>query len=186
MNIVPTALRGVMIAETVVRCDDRGSFARLFCSSELAPALGARQVMQINFSQTRQSGAVRGLHFQHRPRTETKLVRCLKGKVWDVAVDLRARSPTFLQWHAEELTQDNFRMMIVPEGCAHGYQTLAPECELLYLHTEAYSPEHEHGVAWNDPRLRISWPLPLPQTGGLSDRDRGLPMLAPDFPGVDT
>jgi dTDP-4-dehydrorhamnose 3,5-epimerase len=77
-------------------------------------------------------------------------------------------------------------MMVVPEGCAHGYQTLAPECELLYLHTDVHSPENEDGVAWNDPQLRISWPLPLPQAGGLSDRDRGLSMLAPDFRGVDT
>jgi dTDP-4-dehydrorhamnose 3,5-epimerase len=185
MNIMPTALSGVVIAETHVRRDDRGSFARLFCSRELAAALGERKIVQINLSQTRQSGTIRGLHFQHAPHAETKLVRCLKGKVWDVAVDLRSGSPTFLRWHAEELTPDNARMMIVPEGCAHGYQTLAPECELLYLHTAEHSREDEDGVAWNDPQLRISWPLPLLQTGGLSDRDQGLPMLAPDFSGVD-
>jgi dTDP-4-dehydrorhamnose 3,5-epimerase len=185
MNIVPTALHGVVIAETRVRGDDRGNFVRLFCSRDLVSALGERKIVQINLSQTRQPGTIRGLHFQHRPHAETKLIRCLKGKVWDVAVDLRAGSPTFLRWHAEELTPDNARMMIVPEGCAHGYQTLAPESELLYLHTEVHSPEVEDGVAWNDPQLEISWPLPLPQTGGLSDRDRGLPVLAADFRGVD-
>src|SRR5439155_23647855 len=167
MNIVPTTIDGVVIAATRVHRDDRGCFARLFCSDELAAALGERKIVQINLSRTRQYGTIRGLHFQRRPRAETKLVRCLSGRVWDVAVDLRARSPTFLHWHAEELTPDNARMMIIPEGCAHGYQTLAPQCELLYLHTEAHSPENEDGVAWNDPQLGISWPLPLPQSGGL-------------------
>jgi len=185
VNIVPTALQGVVIAETEVHCDDRGSFARLFCARELAPALGDREIVQINLSQTRQPGTIRGLHFQHRPHAETKLIRCLKGKVWDVAVDLRAQSPTFLHWHAEELTPDNARMMIVPEGCAHGFQTLFAECELLYLHTAPHSAEDEDGVAWNDPRLGIAWPFPLPSTGGLSERDRQLPMLGESFRGVD-
>ena len=185
MNIVATALAGVLIAETHVRADERGSFARLFCARELAEAVRHRQIVQINLSKTRQRGTIRGLHFQHPPHAETKLVRCLKGKVWDVAVDLRARSPTFLRWHGEELTPDNARMMIVPEGCAHGFQTLAEDCELLYLHTASHSQDHEDGVAWNDPRLGIGWPLPLPPQAGLSERDRGLPTLSSSFAGID-
>jgi dTDP-4-dehydrorhamnose 3,5-epimerase len=184
MNILPTALPGVLIVETELRRDSRGSFARLFCAEELASVLGARQILQINLSQTRQEGAVRGLHFQHRPHAEMKLIRCLKGKVWDVAVDLRAGSSTLLQWHAEELSPDNARMMVVPEGCAHGFQTLDPDCELLYLHTAVHVPESEDGIAWNDPKVGISWPLPLPAADGLSHRDQHLPMLSAVFGGV--
>ena len=105
--------------------------------------------------------------------------------VWDVAVDLRKHSSTFLDWHAEELSGDNARMMIVPEGCAHGFQTLAPDCELLYLHTASYAAESEEGIAWNDPRIDIRWPLPLPECGGLSDRDRRLASLSPDYRGIE-
>ena len=129
---------------------------------------------------------MRGLHFQRAPHAEMKLVRCVRGKVWDVAVDLRSGSATFLKWHAEELAPESARMMVVPEGCAHGFQTLTPDCELVYLHTAAYEPESEGGVAWNDPRLRITWPLPVPANGGLSERDRRLPALAPDFRGLPT
>lgn len=124
------------------------------------------------------------MHYQQPPFAETKLVRCLRGAAWDVAVDLRAGSPTFLEWHAVELTPENALMMIVPEGCAHGFQALSPECELLYLHTAPHEPAAEAGVAWNDPRIGIAWPLPLPTEGGLSDRDRSLPRLDADFAGV--
>jgi dTDP-4-dehydrorhamnose 3,5-epimerase len=185
VNILRTTLPGVLIAETEFRRDDRGSFARLFCAQELASVLGEREILQINLSHSRQAGAVRGLHFQRRPHAEMKLIRCLKGKVWDVAVDLRAGSATLLQWHAEELSPDNARMMIVPEGCAHGFQTLDSDSELLYLHTALHAPESEDGVAWNDPTLNISWPIPQPRTGGLSDRDRQLPMLPAIFHGVE-
>jgi dTDP-4-dehydrorhamnose 3,5-epimerase len=121
------------------------------------------------------------MHYQHPPHAEMKLVRCVKGGVWDVAVDLRAGSPTFLQWHAEELTPQNARMLIVPEGCAHGFQALEPDSELLYLHTAFYTPEAEGGVAHDDPRLAISWPLPVVD---LSTRDRAHPQIMPSFSGI--
>ena|SRR5438067_7693369 len=184
MKLTSTAIAGVVIAETESRSDERGSFARLFCAQELRDIVGERTISQINLSVTLQAGAVRGLHFQRHPHAETKFIRCLRGKAWDVAVDLRSGSPTFLRWHAEELAPDNARMMIIPEGCAHGFQALSPNCELLYLHTASYVPESEGGVAWNDPRVGISWPLPIPQNGGLSDRDRNLPILSAGFSGV--
>jgi dTDP-4-dehydrorhamnose 3,5-epimerase len=108
-------------------------------------------------------------------------VRCFKGRVWDVAVDLRAGSPTFLQWHAEELSSENARMLVIPEGCAHGFQVLEPGSELLYLHTAFYSPEAEGGVSCNDPRLGITWPLPV---ADLSHRDSSLPLIAADYSGI--
>jgi dTDP-4-dehydrorhamnose 3,5-epimerase len=181
MKLAATRLPGVMIAHTDVCTDPRGSFTRFFCEDDLQPALGGRRVVQINHSRTLQRGAIRGLHYQNAPFAETKLVRCLRGAVWDVAVDLRPHSPTFLAWHAVELTPDNARMMIVPEGCAHGFQTLTDGCELLYLHTARYTPKAEAGVSWNDPRLSIAWPLPLPREGGLSERDRSLPALEVTF-----
>jgi dTDP-4-dehydrorhamnose 3,5-epimerase len=184
MNVATSNLRGVMIAESAMHADERGSFTRLFCADKLADAIGARHIVQINYSITRRRGAIRGLHYQKPPHAETKFVRCLRGHVWDVAVDLRAGSSTFLAWHAQELTPENARMMIVPEGCAHGFQALQPDCELLYLHTARYAPEAEAGIAWNDPRLAIAWPLPLPDAGGLSARDRRLPPLDRDFAGL--
>ena len=126
-------------------------------------------------------GAVRGLHFQLAPHAEMKLVRCLKGRVWDVAVDLRAGSPTFLQWHAETLSPDTMRMIVIPEGFAHGFQVLEPDSELLYLHTAAYNADAERAVRYDDPRLGIRWPLPVTQT---SLRDAAHPPLGADFIGV--
>lgn len=173
-----------MVVETDVRIDARGSFTRFFCDDELGGAIGDRRVEQVNHSRTLRRGAIRGLHFQNRPFAEMKFIRCLRGAVWDVAVDLREGSPTFLQWHAIELAAENARMLVVPEGCAHGFQTLVRECELLYLNTSRYSPEGEAGVAWNDPRIGIEWPLPLPDHGGLSERDGTLPRLSEAFAGL--
>ena len=181
MKIVPTKLPGVVVIETAPGVDHRGAFARWFCEHELADVIGARRIVQINHSRTIGVGAVRGLHFQHPPHAEMKLVRCLQGRVFDVAVDLRAGSPTFLRWHAEELTPDNAKMLVVPEGCAHGFQALQTQSELLYLHTAAYAPEAESGVRFDDSRLGIAWPLPA---ADLSQRDRSLPTLATDFAGI--
>lgn len=181
MNITLTALPGVVVVETTPLVDDRGAFARLYDGRELAPIIGERRIEQVNHSCTTTVGAVRGMHFQYPPYAEMKLVRCLRGRVWDVAVDLRAGSPTFLCWHAEELAPDNARMLVIPEGCAHGFQVLEPESELLYLHTAMYAPEAEGGVFCNDPRLGITWPLPVE---GLSHRDRSFPPIALDFLGI--
>ena len=180
----PTPIEGVVVVDTEVRRDDRGEFARLFCEATLASLMGGRHVVQVNRSLTRKTGSIRGLHFQHVPHAETKFVRCLRGRVFDVAVDLRERSSTFLRWHAVELSPENTRMLVIPDGCAHGFQTLAPDCELLYLHTAAYAPAAEGGVAWNDARIGVEWPLGTPPGGGLSPRDAGLPRLSAQFGGL--
>lgn len=181
MKVAQTALSGVVVVETMPSADQRGVFARLYCERELAPVIGDRRVVQINHSQTTMVGTVRGMHFQRPPYAEMKLVRCFKGRVWDVVVDLRAGSPTFLQWHAEELSSENARMLVIPEGCAHGFQVLEPDSELLYLHTAFYSQEAEGGVSCNDPRLGITWPLPV---ADLSQRDSSHPPIAADFSGM--
>ena len=181
MKIVETPLAGLVIVESAVHRDERGTFARAFCAHELAPLLDGRQIAQINHSSTRRAGTVRGLHFQYPPHSEMKLVRCVRGRVWDVAVDLRAGAPTFLQWYARELSPESAQMMVVPEGFAHGFQVLEPDSEVFYLCTEFYRPSSEGGIRHDDPRLAIAWPLaPL----DLSDRDRGHPLLDDDFTGI--
>ena len=181
MKTEPTKLQGVFVAETSPVADHRGAFARLFCESDLGDVIRGRHIVQINLSITAGVGAIRGLHYQHSPHAEMKLVRCVRGRVWDVAADLRAGSRTFLQWHAEELTPGNGRMLVIPEGCAHGFQVLDPDSELLYLHTAFYDPAAEGGVRYDDPRLGITWPL---QVGDLSQRDRSLPTLDAGFRGI--
>lgn len=181
MRIESTAIPGVLFVEATAFADHRGVFQRLFCDRELADVIGERSIVQINFSRTAHMGAVRGMHYQQSPHAEMKLVRCLRGKVWDVAVDLRVGSPTFLRWHAVELTPESGRMLVIPEGCAHGFQALAPESELLYLHTAHYAPEAEGGVRHDDPALKIDWPLPV---ADLSQRDRVHPLITSDFSGI--
>jgi dTDP-4-dehydrorhamnose 3,5-epimerase len=124
---------------------------------------------------------VRGLHYQRPPQAEAKWVRCLKGRVFDVAVDLRRGSPTFLKWHAVELDGVSMNALLIPEGCAHGFQVLEPESELLYLHTATYTPGLEGAARYDDPRLAIRWPLPVTD---LSERDRTHPLLDDSFEGI--
>jgi dTDP-4-dehydrorhamnose 3,5-epimerase len=161
--------------------DERGSLSRLFCADELHAAGWYGPVAQINHTCTQQVGTVRGLHYQKPPHAEIKLVSCLRGRVWDVAVDLRADSPTFLQWHAEELSADNGCALLIPQGFAHGFQVLEAGSELLYCHSAAYAPQAEAGLNPLDPRLAITWPLPVQN---LSPRDVGHPMISADFEGV--
>lgn len=176
-----TLIEGVKVVDSRAFADDRGAFVRLFCADELMSLIGPRQIVQINQSRTDTPGAVRGLHYQRPPHAEMKLVRCLKGRIWDVAVDLRAGSPTWLRWHAEELSADNHRMLVIPEGCAHGFQVLEEASELLYLHTAFYAPDSEGGIQPTDPMLAIQWPLPVRD---LSARDQSHPLLTPGFQGI--
>ena len=176
-----TPIEGLVLVESTPRRDERGYFTRLYCQDELGELVGQRQIVQINQSSTRTVGAVRGMHYQREPHAEMKLVRCIKGKVWDVAVDLRAGSSTFLSWHAAELSAENARMMVIPEGFAHGFQVLEQDSELLYLHTAFYTPSAEGGIRPTDPKLSIAWPL-APQD--LSDRDRSHPLLTSEFTGL--
>ncbi|TAN51763.1 MAG: dTDP-4-dehydrorhamnose 3,5-epimerase [Methylococcaceae bacterium] len=181
MIVQPTALPGICVVTTTAFVDHRGAFSRLYCAQELSTVMGNRRIVQINHSRTHAVGAVRGLHYQRPPHAEMKLVRCIRGRVWDVAVDLRAGSPTFLQWHAEVLSPENARLLVIPEGCAHGFQVLEADSELLYLHTHEYVPAAESGASCSDPRLAIAWPLPIID---LSQRDHDHPCIAPDFPGI--
>lgn len=161
--------------------DARGLFERLFCADELAAAGWTQPIAQINHSVTRQRGSVRGLHYQHPPHAEMKLVSCLRGEVWDVVVDLRAGSSTFLQWHAERLSPGNGCAFLIPPGFAHGFQALSDDAELLYLHSAAYAPDAEAGLNPLDHRLALPWPLPV---GGISERDRSHALLTDTFEGV--
>ena len=181
MKIISTLLRDVFVVECTPIVDNRGAFSRFFCDQELNTILQGRRIVQINHSRTMAVGAIRGLHYQRPPHAEMKLIRCVKGRVWDVAADIRQGSPTFLQWHAEELSPSNGRMLIVPEGCAHGFQVLEAGTEMLYLHTAAYERDAEDGLAYNDPRLSISWPLPVTD---LSDGDSRRSPISQDFSGI--
>jgi dTDP-4-dehydrorhamnose 3,5-epimerase len=181
MKILATDIAGVTVIERTLVTDNRGSFSRLFCARELQEVIGERNIAQINHSHTNAIGAVRGLHFQQAPHAEMKVVTCLKGKVWDVAVDLRRGSKTLLRWHCEELSSTNCKALVVPEGCAHGFQVLEADSELLYLHTAFYNPAAEGGVRPTDPRVAISWPLPIVD---LSVRDQNHSLLSEGFSGL--
>ena len=181
MNLVETSIPGAWIIKSTALQDDRGTFSRLFCSRELQAIVGPRTIVQINHSMTHRVGAVRGLHYQNPPHSEMKIVRCLKGRVFDVAVDLRQGSPTFLKWTAVELTPGNRHAFMIPEGCAHGFQVLEANSELLYLHTAFYTPEAEGAVRFDDPRIGVTWPL---APTDLSPRDQSHLRLKEDFKGV--
>lgn len=177
----PLPLPGLLRVQRQPRADARGVFERLFCTEELAAAGWRQPVVQINRSITLQRGTVRGLHYQRPPHAEMKLVSCLRGEVWDVAVDLRPDSPTFLRWHAEVLSSENGCALLIPPGFAHGFQTLGDHAELLYLHSAAHALESEAGLNPQDPRLAVAWPLPVQ---GLSARDRDQALLTETFEGV--
>ena len=174
LRVHKTPLAGAFVIETAPRGDDRGKFTRLFCAGEFATVRPDLHFVQVNLSVTRHAGTVRGLHFQRPPFSEAKLIRCLRGRVFDVAVDLRLTSPTFGQWFGVELTGDNEREFFIPEGFAHGFQTLTDDVEMLYQHTAPYAPESEAGVVYDDVTLAITWPLPVKV---VSNRDALLPSL---------
>lgn len=181
MKIHRTSIHDLVFTESHAFKDDRGSFARIFCEQDLSPVIGRRRIVQINHSFTQAVGAIRGMHFQTSPNAEMKLVRCLKGKVWDVAVDLRPTSTSYKLWFAQELTPDNSYMMVIPEGFAHGFQVLEAGSELLYLHTANYSPESESGVRYDDPELGIAWPMPVTD---ISRRDSNHAYIDSNFTGI--
>jgi dTDP-4-dehydrorhamnose 3,5-epimerase len=161
--------------------DNRGFLARLFCAEELESAGWVKPIAQINHTHTVKQGTVRGMHFQHSPHTEMKLVSCIRGEVWDVAVDLRVGSPGFLQWHAERLTAKNGCALLIPEGFAHGFQALTDDVELLYCHSAAYAAHAEGGLNPTDPRLGIEWPQSITE---MSARDLAHALIRSDFEGV--
>jgi dTDP-4-dehydrorhamnose 3,5-epimerase len=181
-DIFGTPLQGLKLLQRKPIGDDRGYLERLFCAEELKAAGIHQPIVQINRTLTRRKGAVRGMHFQLPPYAETKLVSCLRGVVFDVAVDLRKGSRTFLGWHGQELSATNLRSLLIPEGFAHGFQALTDDCELLYLHTAAYQSMAEGALNATDPRLAIEWPMEILE---MSERDRCHPMLAIEFDGIE-
>jgi dTDP-4-dehydrorhamnose 3,5-epimerase len=182
MKILNTPLKGAYIIEPAPFQDHRGMFARIFCKKELGAIGHNQEVVQINHSINLKRGALRGMHFQNPPRAEIKFVKCIRGGVYDVIIDLRKNSPTFLQWYGINITTNNMRMMYIPEGFAHGFQTLEPHSELLYFHTEFFSPDWEGAIRFDDPRVGIRWPLEIAE---ISDRDKGHPLLDEAFKGLD-
>jgi dTDP-4-dehydrorhamnose 3,5-epimerase len=171
-----TPIHGVWELLSKPFSDQRGSFLNGFRrqDSGFAQTWQDRAIDQVNISHNATPGCVRGLHLQTEPHREAKLVRCLRGRVWDVAVDLRPESTSFGQWHAVELSAERCNALLVPEGCAHGFQVLEAGSELLYLHSGGWTPEAESGVRFNDPDLAIPWPLPVT---AVSERDQNLPLL---------
>ena len=180
LSIQDVPIAGVKVVERKVLRDDRGYFARLFCADELAadwPGWAA----QVNESWTARKGSIRGMHFQQPPFAEAKLVTCVNGAVLDVALDLRAGSSTLLRWHSEMLSAENGRALLLPAGCAHGFQALTDNVLLIYCHSQRYTPSADAGVHPLDDRAAIAWPLPITD---MSERDRQRAMLPADFAGV--
>lgn len=161
--------------------DDRGWFMRVFCKAELNKISHTKEIVQINHSYTGKKGSIRGMHFQEFPKAEIKIVKCLSGSIFDVMIDLRKGSTTFLKWYGDILSAENKHMMYIPEGFAHGFQTLKPDCEILYLHTEFYSPEYEKAIRYDDPKISIAWPE---EVTDISERDKSHPHLTDDFEGL--
>jgi dTDP-4-dehydrorhamnose 3,5-epimerase len=172
-----TKLPGAFVLDLERREDDRGFFARTWCADELAEHGLNTQLVQANMSWNPRQGTVRGMHFQQAPHAETKLIRCTRGAIHDVIVDLRPESGTFKQWIGVDLTAENGRALYVPEGFAHGFQTLEPDSEVHYLVTAFYTPSAEGGVRWDDPAFGIEWPDPA--GAFLSDKDRSWPDFTP-------
>jgi dTDP-4-dehydrorhamnose 3,5-epimerase len=176
-----TALSGVVVIQRQPRGDERGYLERLFCESALAGIGFGGPISQINHTLTRSKGCIRGMHFQYPPHAEAKLVSCLRGRIFDVAVDLRPDSPSFLRWHGEILGAANHKSLLIPPGCAHGFQTLTADCHLLYLHTAPFVPGSEGGVRFDDPVLAIDWPMAVTD---ISERDKTHPFIGPGFSGI--
>ena len=181
MNFFETKLRGSYVVELSPVSDERGWFARYFCKDEFRKIGHDAEWVQMNHSFTSKAGSLRGMHFQLRPHREIKLVRCVEGKVFDVIVDLREGSPSFLQWTGVELSAENRKMLYIPEGFAHGFQCVTDNCSLLYHHSAFYQPGSEGGIRYDDPLINIPWPLPVTV---ISDRDATHPLLTDAFKGI--
>jgi dTDP-4-dehydrorhamnose 3,5-epimerase len=180
-TITETEISGVLIVESQWRGDIRGGFSRLFCMRELEHWLQGRKIVQVNQSLTTKVGSIRGLHYQNPPFCEMKIINCMEGSVFDVAVDLRRGSSTYLKYVGAELSSENHRMLVVPEGCAHGFQVLKPNSRLLYFHTEYYAPESEGGIRYDDNLLKIDWPLAVTN---VSEKDLNHSLLDTEYKGI--
>ena len=172
MRFTPLDIAGACLVELTPNADERGSFARTFCAREFAAQGLPATFVQHSRSFNRTRGTIRGMHFQCDPSAEDKLVTCTRGAIFDVCLDLRSASPTYRQWRAFELSEDNGRQLLIPKGCAHGFQTLTDDAEVYYLISEYYAPSASGGVRFDDPAFAIAWPVPA---SVISDKDRGWP-----------
>jgi len=182
MKFNQTPLKDAYTIDLERRGDDRGFFARVFCEKEFSDHGLENRFVQVNNSLSGKRGTLRGLHYQLAPAAEVKVVRCIRGSVWDAIVDIRPDSPTFRQWFGAELSAENRRMMYVPRGFAHAILTLTDDAELLYLVSESYAPAEERGVRWNDPLFGVQWPI-MPTE--ISQKDNSWPDFEPAFHGID-
>ncbi len=181
MKFIETDIKDLFIIEPEPFEDGRGKFYRIFCLNELKEISHTKKIVQANQSLSKQKGTIRGMHFQYPPKAEIKIVKCINGSVFDVTIDLRKKSPTFLQWYGVILSAENMKIMYIPEGFAHGFQTLENNSEFLYFHTEFYSPEYEAGIRYNDPAINIKWPLEITN---ISKRDREHELINENFKGI--
>jgi dTDP-4-dehydrorhamnose 3,5-epimerase len=180
-TITPTFIEKLLVIERTLTKDTRGYFSRFYCSQEFEKLGISKPISQINHTLTLNKGAVRGLHFQYPPFCEVKIVSCLKGEIFDVAVDLRRESQTFLKWFGVCLSAENNKSFLIPEGFAHGFQALTDNCELIYLHTSPYQAKFEGALNINDPILGISWPLEITD---ISERDKSHEFIDNDYLGI--
>lgn len=181
MKFTESPLEGSYIIEPEPFIDGRGLFYRMFCKKEFEQIGFKKEIVQINHSLTRQVGAIRGMHYQIPPVSEIKIIRCIKGAVYDVIIDIRTHSPTFRMWYGIEISKKNMKMVFIPEGFAHGFQVIDGPAELIYHHTEFYSPSHERGLRFDDPLLAINWPLNVTV---VSEKDRNYSLINNNFIGV--
>jgi dTDP-4-dehydrorhamnose 3,5-epimerase len=181
MTFSPTPLKGSYIINLTPFSDERGWFARTYCENEFREIGHAEKWVQMNHSCTTKKGTVRGMHYQLPPFREIKMVRCIRGKVFDVIIDIRKDSATFLQWFGVELSPEAMNMLYIPVGFAHGFQTLNDNSEMIYHHSEFYSPGAEGGIKYNDPAVNIKWPL---EVTSISERDLNHPGLTEKFKGI--
>ena len=181
MKFLPLSLAGAYQIELEPHGDERGWFTRLFCARELAEIGHVKPIVNVNHSYTQTAGTIRGMHFQYPPDCEIKIVKCLHGAIWDCIVDIRRNSATFLQWTGIELTEDNHRMIYIPEGFAHGFQSLTNDVELLYFHTNFYAPQSENGLQYSDRMIGIEWPVTATV---VSERDQSHSLIDSHFGGI--
>lgn len=182
MKFTATPLKGSFEIDLELFKDDRGWFARTYCKNEFKQIGHEKEWVQLNHSFTAEKGTVRGMHFQYPPYSEIKMVRCIAGAIYDVIIDIRNSSSTFLKWFGVELSAANKKMLYIPEGFAHGFQTLSDNAELIYHHSSFYVPGHEGGLRFDEKKLNIKWPLPVT---GISERDKQHPEIAEDFKGIN-
>lgn len=174
MKFIPTEFSGLYVIELDAVIDDRGIFARTYCKEDFSKINFHKEFVQMNFSLNKKKGTLRGLHYQVAPCEETKLIRCSSGKIFDVAIDLRKESLTYLKWFGVVLSKENLKMILIPEGFAHGFITLEDDSELIYHHTQYYNPSAERGIRYDDKTLNIKWPVEIEI---ISNKDSNYPFI---------